>query len=113
MPGARHPGKALTLKRVWFSMRAARALEESGWGSGIHYFPTQWYIIDEERGWIVCEFMNRMVDPGDGSVHQVKNYTRLEYAGNNMWSLQEDQYNPAAFARMIEGWLKARGEEST
>jgi len=76
----------------------------------IRYFPTQWYIIDEERGWVVCEFMNRMVDPGDGSVHQIKNYTRLKYAGNNMWSFQEDQYNPGSFAKMIEGWLKAKGK---
>jgi len=76
----------------------------------IRYFPTQWYIIDEERGWVVCEFMNRMVDPGDGSIHQVKNYTRLKYAGNNMWSFQEDQYNPAAFAKMVEGWLQVKGE---
>jgi len=76
----------------------------------IRYFPTQWYIIDEERGWIVCEFINRMGDLGDGSIHQCKNYTRLKYAGNNMWSFQEDQYNPEVFAKMVEGWLKAKNE---
>ena len=32
--------------------------------------PIEWYVIDEERGWIVCQVWNRMADPGDGSVHQ-------------------------------------------
>ncbi|MBW2275320.1 MAG: nuclear transport factor 2 family protein [Deltaproteobacteria bacterium] len=72
-------------------------------------FPTEWYIIDEDRGWVVCEFQNRMVDPGDGKIYQQKNYARLKYAGNDKWSFQEDQYNPAAFQSMLQDWLKAKG----
>ncbi|MBW2420058.1 MAG: hypothetical protein JRH19_16060 [Deltaproteobacteria bacterium] len=50
-----------------------------------------------------------MVDPGDGKIYQQKNYARLKYAGNDKWSFQEDQYNPAAFQSMLQDWLKAKG----
>ena len=68
------------------------------------FFPIEWYIIDDERGWVVCQVWNRMVDPGDGSLHQEYNFTLLKYAGNNLWSYEEDIYNPAGFGKMIKGW---------
>lgn len=67
-------------------------------------FPVAWHIVDEERGWIVTELWNRMPDPGDGSVHQASNITILHYAGNHMWSYEEDVYNPAHFLEMIQVW---------
>jgi len=70
-------------------------------------FPIEWYVIDEQKGWVVCKVQNRMRDPGDGSVHQEANWTLLKYAGNNQWSYEEDMYNPLEFGRMIEGWKKA------
>ena len=69
------------------------------------YFPVEWYIIDEEKGWVVCQVWNRMVDPGDGSLHQAYNFTLLKYAGNGMWSYEEDIYSPKPFQEMITGWL--------
>ena len=72
------------------------------------YFPMEWYMIDEERGWIVCQVWNRMVDPGDGSCHQAYNFTLLKYAGNGKWSYEEDIYNPAHFQEMIRGWFAAK-----
>lgn len=69
------------------------------------YFPMEWYIIDEERGWIVCQVWNRMVDPGDGGLHQAYNFTLLKYAGNMQWSYEEDIYNPAHFQKMVRGWM--------
>src|SRR5688500_9778570 len=33
-------------------------------------FPIDWYMIDEERGWIMCQVANVMDDPGDGSDHR-------------------------------------------
>src|SRR5579871_2653972 len=27
-------------------------------------FPIAWYVIDEEKGWVVCCVLNRMRDPG-------------------------------------------------
>ena len=71
----------------------------------MRYFPIDWYTIDEERGWIIAKVWNRMIDPGDGSIHQEYNVTILHYAGNMKWSYEEDVYNPASFGKMIKGWM--------
>ncbi len=76
------------------------------------YFPIDWYIIDEERGWVSCKVWNRMSDPGDGSLHQEYNFTLLKYAGDGKWSYEEDVYNPEPFAKMVEGWLKRKKDLS-
>jgi len=74
------------------------------------YFPMEWYMIDEDRGWIVCQVWNRMEDPGDGSLHQAYNFTLLKYAGRGLWSYEEDVYNPSHFQEMIRGWFQAKKE---
>lgn len=79
-------------------------------GSDMPHFPIEWHIIDEERGWIVCQVWNRMADPGDGSLHQEYNFTLLKYAGAGLFSYEEDIYNPAHFATMLEGWQRRRDE---
>jgi hypothetical protein len=71
-------------------------------------FPVDWYMVDEERGWIMMSVINRMDDPGDGSVHEEYNWTLLHYAGNGQFSYEEDMYNPAEFGEMIKGWLQAK-----
>lgn len=76
----------------------------------MRYFPIDWYMIDEDRGWIVAKVFNRMVDPGDGSLHQEYNITILHYAGNMKWSFEEDVYNPAFFGEMIKGWMARKKE---
>ena len=86
--------------RTWISETMAQPIN-----CEMKYFPIEWYTIDEERGWITCQVWNRMVDPGDGSLHQAYNFTLLKYAGNHLWSFEEDIYNPAHFAEMIKGWL--------
>jgi ketosteroid isomerase-like protein len=77
-------------------------------GSAMPEFPIGWYVVDEERGWIVCQVFNRMIDPGDGSVHEMDNLTVLHYAGDGLWSYEEDVYNPADFEKMVRGWLDVR-----
>ena len=72
------------------------------------FFPVPWYIVDEERGWVVCEWMNTMEDPGDGSIHAEKVYSRLMYAGNNQWSFEEDIGNPMLIRDMMSEWMKAK-----
>ena len=74
----------------------------------MRYFPIDWYTIDEEKGMVIAKVWNRMVDPGDGSIHQEHNITVLKYAGNMQWSYEEDAYNPANFATMIKGWMDAK-----
>jgi hypothetical protein len=73
-------------------------------GNAMPGFPVAWSVIDEERGWIVCEIRNIMLDPGDGSIHEASNITILHYAGNNQWSYEEDVYNPAKFFDMVKAW---------
>jgi hypothetical protein len=72
------------------------------------YFPHEWTMIDEDRGWVTAQIWNRMEDPGDGSLHQAYNFTLLKYAGNMKWSFEEDIYNPTHFQDMIKGWFAAR-----
>ena len=79
-------------------------------GSRMPTFPIEWSVIDEERGWIVCQIANVMEDPGDGSLHQASNITILHYAGDGLWSLEEDVYNPAHFLTMVQEWCR-RAEE--
>ena len=77
-------------------------------GSEMPHFPIEWYVIDEDRGWVVCQVWNRMADPGDGSLHQQYNFSLLKYAGDLQWSYEEDIYNPAAFGTMVATWEKAK-----
>ena len=72
------------------------------------FFPVEWYVIDEDKGWVVAQIWNRMADPGDGSLHQAYNFTLLKYAGNLQWSYEEDIYNPQPFQTMLRGWFEAK-----
>jgi hypothetical protein len=73
-------------------------------GNAMVGFPMSWSVMDQERGWIVCEVQNVMSDPGDGSLHQSPNLTILHYAGDNLFSYEEDVYNPTRFLEMVAGW---------
>lgn len=70
-------------------------------------FPWDWYTVDAEQGWVIGQVENRFVDPGDGQVYQAANWTRLVYAGDGLFSSEEDVYNPADFGPMVEAWLQA------
>ena len=93
--------------RKWIGQTMAEPINQEMVG-----FPVRWHVIDEERGWVIACIINRMRDPGDGSVHEADNWSRLEYAGNGQWSLQEDVYNPTEFAQMIGGWLETRKRQN-
>lgn len=68
-------------------------------------FPHDWCVLDEERGWWICQIENRFRDPGDGSINQAHNLTVLHYAGDGQFSYEEDAYNPASFVPMVQEWL--------
>jgi SnoaL-like domain len=74
-------------------------------GSEMPFYPTSWYSIDTERGWVFCEFLNRMKDPGDGSIHEEANLSVMKYAGDGLWSYEEDAYNPMNFLPMVQGYI--------
>ncbi|BBZ12210.1 nuclear transport factor 2 family protein [Mycobacterium branderi] len=75
-------------------------------GSEMPFYPTEWHIIDEDRGWVIMKVLNRMKDPGDGSIHQAANLTVLHYAGDGLWRYEEDAYNPMNFLTMVHEYTK-------
>ena len=96
-----------------FSGRAAiRKFMQGCWGAFpamyMTSFPPVWRIVDEDRGWLVGEFSNRMQDLGDGILYEARNISIFHYAGRGLFSHQEDFYNPAAMGKMINAWSAAR-----
>jgi hypothetical protein len=82
-------------------------------GNHMVAFPPAWSVVDQERGWVVCEIRNLMRDPGDGSVFEASNITILRYAGDGLWAEEEDVYNPQHFLTMVTDWMRRSGELGT
>ena len=75
-------------------------------GSHMTAFPSLWSVIDEERGRVIVELDNPMRDPGDGTIISATNISIVTYAGDGMWSRQEDIYNPLRFLAAGMKWCK-------
>ena len=73
-------------------------------------FPVVWYSIDVEKGWIFAEIMNRMQDLGDRKIHEEANITILHYAGNGLFSYEEDAYNPHNFGEMLKAYEASKAK---
>ena len=76
-------------------------------------FPQDWVAFDEEKGAIVFQCQNRLEHPTDpkGAPFEFPSWTRLIYAGNGMFSEEEDVYNPNRDAnRVVTEWIKAGGK---
>lgn len=76
-------------------------------------FPQDWVAFDEGDGAIVFQCQNRLEHPTDpnGEPFQFPSWTRLLYAGNGLFSYEEDVYNPARDAnRVVRAWIKAGGK---
>ena len=76
-------------------------------------FPRDWLVFDEENGAIVFQCQNRLPHPTDpdGEPFQFANWTRLVYGGDDLFSSEEDVYNPAKDAGdTIKAWLRAGGK---
>lgn len=69
-------------------------------------FPLAWQVVDEPTSRLICEVRNLMPDPGDGSQHEESNLTIMTYAGDGMFSREEDIYNPMNFMKMSLRWAK-------
>jgi hypothetical protein len=70
-------------------------------------FPTKWYFIDEEKGWVLGCFENRKPDLGDGKEYTADSWTMLKYAGDGKWSYQEDMYNSPEHQAMMKRYNEA------
>lgn len=95
--------RGLGAVRAWMHSHNAVPPQDS-----MKYYPVPWYIVDAERGWAVCEWRNRMLDPGTGEVFEEKAYSHLIYGGNRQWRYEADIYNPLRMRTMMAHWLRAR-----
>jgi hypothetical protein len=75
-------------------------------GSEMPFYPVEWYSIDVDKGWVINKNVNTMKDPGDGSVHGTPVITILQYAGDGLWSYEEDMYNPMNFLVMVQQYIQ-------
>ncbi|MEM7412010.1 MAG: nuclear transport factor 2 family protein [Myxococcota bacterium] len=72
-------------------------------------FPVEWHVIEGNR--VVFYPWQVFPDPTGGSeVFRFGCVTILEYAGNGLWSLQEDLYNPREAEEVVGRWLRAGGK---
>ena len=78
-------------------------------------FPVSWHVIDEARGWVVFQCQNRLAHPTepDGPPFQFPTWSKIHYAGDHLWSYEEDNYNPAEAGKVIEAWRAAGGRLRT
>lgn len=74
-------------------------------------FPHEWVAFDEENGAIVVGINNVLDHPAEPGVEfGFPNVTRIVYAGDGLFSEEEDTYNPARDAAQVIGeWVKAGG----
>ena len=75
-------------------------------GSHMTAFPSLWHVIDEDTGRVVIELDNPMRDAGDGVIISATNISIITYAGNGLWSRQEDIYNPLRFMAAGMKWCR-------
>ena len=82
-------------------------------GSHMTAFPSLWSVIDELTGRVIIELDNPMRDPGDGTIISATNISIITYAGDGLWSRQEDIYNPLRFLSAGMKWCKKAQELGT
>lgn len=86
---------------------------ESFPGNYMTSFPSLWTVIDEASGRVLCELDNPMRDPGDGTIISATNISIVTYAGDGLWSRQEDVYNPLRFVSAAMKWCRKAQELGT
>ena len=72
------------------------------------FFPTDHFMIEGNR--VVAVIPNCLPDPTGGSDEYGFNvHVILHYAGNGLWSYEEDVYNPKEAADCVKSWIAAGG----
>ena len=72
-------------------------------------FPVEWHVIEGNR--VVYYPWQVMPDPkGGDEVYRFGCVTILEYAGDGLWSRQEDLYNPNEAGEVMKRWVAAGGK---
>lgn len=76
------------------------------------YFPVDWFMIEGNR--VSSYIWQQMPDPkGGDEIYRFGCVTILEYAGDGLWSFQEDVYNPNDATKMMTRWMEAGGKLAT
>lgn len=71
-------------------------------------FPVDWHVIEGNR--VVYYPWQVMPDPkGGDEVYRFGCVTILEYAGDGLFSRQEDLYNPNEADEVMKRWMRAGG----
>jgi len=71
-------------------------------------FPVAWHVIEGSR--VVFYPWQVLPDPqGGDAIYRFGCVTILEYAGDGLWSYQEDLYNPREAEEVVGRWLEAGG----
>ena len=72
-------------------------------------FPVAWHSISGNR--VVYYPSQVLPDPtGGNTIYSFGCVTILEYAGDGLWSYQEDLYNPAEGQAVFKRWMEAGGQ---
>ena len=72
-------------------------------------FPVEWHVIEGNR--VVYYPWQVMPDPAGGDAdYRFGCVTILEYAGDGLFSYQEDLYNPSEAQPVMKRWLDAGGK---
>ena len=75
-------------------------------------FPVAWHAIDGNR--VIFYPWQVFPDPkGGAEVFRFGCVTVLEYAGDGLWSFQEDLYNPREAEEVMKRWVAAGGRLPT
>ena len=71
------------------------------------HFPTEWYVIDGDM--VVFAAWNALPHPaGTGEEFKFKTVSVLHYAGDGLWSYEEDIYNAKAAENVVAEYLQVR-----
>lgn len=75
-------------------------------------FPHEWVAFDEDHDAFVICIRNVLDHPSDAGVtFEFPNWSRLVYAGDGLFSSEEDVYNPRRDApHAVGSWLAAGGQ---
>ncbi len=72
-------------------------------------YPMLWTAYGDD--FVVFGWGNTMpTPPGDDGVYTFTGVTKIDYAGNDKWSRQEDTYNNEEMKEVLGRWLAAGGK---
>ena len=72
-------------------------------------FPVEWHMIEGNR--VVFYPWQVFPDPkGGNELYRFGCVTIIDYAGNGLWSRQEDVYNPREADEVVKRWIGAGGK---